>query len=367
MYIQLLGTETGDSTPSFFIFFQEKRYLINVGEGTQRFSTEHKIRLSKVHEIFLTRVSAATVGGLPGAILTLADAGVRKLNIYGPPGIRSVLRAASPFMSRPELNLECQEWSDRTNANDRKDVFGDENLSIVPVWANSLQIRSVVSYLCLVNDTPGEFDPAKAKALGLKPGPLYKDLKAGRDVIFEVDGKTRTIRSADIVSPSLPGPTVLVADLPTEQHVIDLITSHPFPPHTYPSPSSTNNLANMASSSPLQRALGSRKLHAIIHLAPLHVLHTPTYLAWCASVDASVEHVFVALGMHAYTHADPNPFTSLSGLCPRGVVFRASSILFAKLNAFAPRLFPALFKEQNPWFLNHAVPDLGGPKPSQLA
>lgn len=45
IYAQVLGTATGDSTPTILIFFDQKRYLFNCGEGTQRFCTEHKAHI----------------------------------------------------------------------------------------------------------------------------------------------------------------------------------------------------------------------------------------------------------------------------------------------------------------------------------
>ena len=127
MYIQLLGTDNGETSPSIYIFFADKRYLINVGEGTQRFCTEHKIRLSKIQNIFLTRIDPSTVGGLPGAILTLSDMGAKDLNVYGPSGIRPLLNAAQPFMYRPNLNLQRIEYSNEPPP------FQDNNLSILPI------------------------------------------------------------------------------------------------------------------------------------------------------------------------------------------------------------------------------------------
>ncbi|CAN0399139.1 unnamed protein product, partial [Hapterophycus canaliculatus] len=42
------------------------RFLFNVGEGTQRLCTEHRIRLSKAEHAFFTNLSTDTLGGLPG-------------------------------------------------------------------------------------------------------------------------------------------------------------------------------------------------------------------------------------------------------------------------------------------------------------
>jgi ribonuclease Z len=65
-FLQFLGTQTGDSTPTLLLFFNSKRYLFNCGEGTQRFCIEKKVKLARVHGIFLTRLKWEQIGGLPG-------------------------------------------------------------------------------------------------------------------------------------------------------------------------------------------------------------------------------------------------------------------------------------------------------------
>jgi ribonuclease BN (tRNA processing enzyme) len=55
--------------------------------------------------------------------------------------------------------------------------------------------NTTVSYICQTPDLPGKFDANKAKSLGLKPGPCYKDLINGKSVILE-DG---TVISPELV------------------------------------------------------------------------------------------------------------------------------------------------------------------------
>lgn len=55
----------------FFFFTNAKsnkrRFLFNVGEGTQRLCMEHRIRLSsKAEHAFFTKLSSDTLGGVPG-------------------------------------------------------------------------------------------------------------------------------------------------------------------------------------------------------------------------------------------------------------------------------------------------------------
>lgn len=83
-YLQILGTDTGDSTPGVLVFCDNSRYLFNVGEGTQvhrnavwdlrdadnavwqRFCMEHRVKLTKVKNMFFTRTANRALGGVAG-------------------------------------------------------------------------------------------------------------------------------------------------------------------------------------------------------------------------------------------------------------------------------------------------------------
>jgi hypothetical protein len=49
------------------------RVLINVGEGTQRFCSENKIKLFTVSAIIITSLSPQNISGFPGVFLALSD------------------------------------------------------------------------------------------------------------------------------------------------------------------------------------------------------------------------------------------------------------------------------------------------------
>ena len=102
MQVLGLGTDTGDTTPSVLLFFDQercatalprglrrcrtcpkagaalhracgrgaahaRRYLFNAGEGFQRYANEYGVKLNKLSGVLLTRVSTDASGGLPGA------------------------------------------------------------------------------------------------------------------------------------------------------------------------------------------------------------------------------------------------------------------------------------------------------------
>ena len=48
---------------------------------------EHKVRITKIENIFITAKSWKNIGGLLGMILTLQDTGIPEVNIHGPTGV----------------------------------------------------------------------------------------------------------------------------------------------------------------------------------------------------------------------------------------------------------------------------------------
>jgi len=81
-----LGSGAPGAPKALYVFTDQSRYLFNVGEGTQRLAHEHKMKLSKLEHIFITRPTWDNIGGLPGVSLTIQDVGVPEITIHGPEG-----------------------------------------------------------------------------------------------------------------------------------------------------------------------------------------------------------------------------------------------------------------------------------------
>ncbi|KDD73928.1 hypothetical protein H632_c1721p0, partial [Helicosporidium sp. ATCC 50920] len=127
-HVQLLGvgSDTTCTAASALLFFDRARYLFNVGEGFQRFCVQHRVKMSKISGVLLTRLGPEAAGGLPGMLLTLADgaggaasgggllAGVEGvgLDLYGPPGLRNLVGAFKTFVNVGELGLQVHETRD---------------------------------------------------------------------------------------------------------------------------------------------------------------------------------------------------------------------------------------------------------------
>ncbi|KAI8612015.1 beta-lactamase-like protein [Chytriomyces sp. MP71] len=134
--LQMVGAATVESRPSVAVVFDSQRYLFNCGEGTQRFLNDRSktciaVSGAKTRQMFFTRNSWDCIGGLPGMILTLADAGGKGFTMRGPVGFRHSVSAMRQFLYRPTLPVAVKENTTATDI-----VYTDENMTVMPVILN---------------------------------------------------------------------------------------------------------------------------------------------------------------------------------------------------------------------------------------
>ncbi|KAJ2739125.1 hypothetical protein H4R23_000684 [Coemansia sp. Cherry 401B] len=128
--VQVVKPSTyNNGSTSVLVQFSSGRYLFNCGEGTQRLSFENKTRLSKLTSVFLTRVDWESMGGLPGMLLTLADAGTRDLVIHGGHNLTHAMAATRHFILRSDMGVGVRELRD----GDAGAEYADENVRVQPV------------------------------------------------------------------------------------------------------------------------------------------------------------------------------------------------------------------------------------------
>lgn len=263
-YAQVLGTPTCDFDPSILLFFENKRYLFNVGEGSMRFCTEHKIKLGRIEHIFITNLENECIGGLPGLIMTLADNGKKDLSLFGPTNFLNYLQSLRFCLQRPDLTLSMTQ----VPISSSKIIFEDENIKVkgisISIKKNSQKIQdypvthkfkikdiskafqinedqvkdnnkeppkkkfkegfiqeslflnpepyeSSIQYICYTPEVKGKFDPEKAKNLGMKKGPNFAKLIKGESVTLE-DG--RVITPDQVVGKSQKGCSLIIISCP---------------------------------------------------------------------------------------------------------------------------------------------------------
>ncbi|KAL8211638.1 UNVERIFIED_CONTAM: hypothetical protein K2H54_004606 [Gekko kuhli] len=105
VFVQVAGAGAREAGAALYVFSEFNRYLFNCGEGVQRLMQEHKLKVARLDNIFLTRMNWANVGGLSGMVLTLKETGVPKCVLSGPPQLEKYLEAIKVF-SGPLKGIE---------------------------------------------------------------------------------------------------------------------------------------------------------------------------------------------------------------------------------------------------------------------
>ena len=67
------------------------------------------VKVARVSTLCVTDLSPSAVGGLPGYMLTAADAGLKSLRLCGPTGLQAVLASTRHFMRRDDLSVAVEE------------------------------------------------------------------------------------------------------------------------------------------------------------------------------------------------------------------------------------------------------------------
>ncbi|CAN4086808.1 unnamed protein product [Withania somnifera] len=357
-YVQILGTgmDTQDTTPSVLLFFDKQRFIFNAGEGLQRFCTEHKIKLSKIDHIFLSRVCSETAGGLPGLLLTLAGMGEEgmSVNVWGPSDLKYLVNAMKSFIPNAAMVHARSFGPSVDSSGSTDDLFVPINDEVVKISAvllrprysevpkttkegsserddplvgvndleKKLSVQGIQStaefalkpgdlaviYICELPEIKGKFDTKKAAALGLRPGPKYRELQLGNSV--QSDHLDIMVHPSDVLGPSVPGPIVLVVDCPTSSHLQELSSIYSLTPYySYPSEQSKEMC---------------KKVDCVIHLSPASVTCTTEYQQWMSRFGG-VQHVMAG---HQLKNVE----------IP---ILKSSARIATRLNYLCPQFFPS--------------------------
>lgn len=150
-----------------------ERLLIDCGEGTQR-QLIRSVGLVDLDDVFITHFHADHVLGLPGMLKTFGLQGrERPLHVFGPPGLRQLFKVLAPLIGKPGFDVRVDELESGDQLD--RDGYVMEAFSVahrVPAFG----------YALLEDDRPGRFDEARARELGVAPGPDFGRLQNGAAV-----------------------------------------------------------------------------------------------------------------------------------------------------------------------------------------
>lgn len=226
-------------------------WLFDCGEGTQIQAQKVTVSRQKITNIFITHLHGDHVFGLPGLLCTissqlgLTEEDLKKkrplVEIFGPLGINKLINTVltishSPlaFQYRvhelvPVKEQYPEDWEDTqvdvatltphpselpgtritaitdSDGNMHWPLKDDEQWDARAGWIHH-RVPSF-GFVIKEKDRTGTLDMKKLLTLGIKPGPMYGQLKGGNSITTE-DGKT--ITPDMVVGPPYPGRTVVI-------------------------------------------------------------------------------------------------------------------------------------------------------------
>ncbi|XP_014742317.1 PREDICTED: zinc phosphodiesterase ELAC protein 2 [Sturnus vulgaris] len=359
VYVQVVAAGSRDAGAAVYVFSEFNRYLFNCGEGTQRAMQEHKLKISHLDSIFLSRVSWANVGGLPGMILTLKAIGLQRCVFLGPPKLQNYLKAIRLFpgpLKRMDLAVQLHtepEYKDETMTVYQIPLTGKplaaespspQSSGASPQGGNSPKGDTgpaspraaqqslekgkespkktgdeqkcarrhpdlVTAFLCKVHPRKGKFLAAKAQELGLPVGtpailPIITALKNGESITFE--GKE--LFPEELCTPTDPGPVFLVLECPHEGFVDAVCENETFRRY--------------------QEGVPEHQVALVIHMTPESVLRDSRYQQWMERFGPGTQH----LVLNENSSAVHNP---------------RSYKIQTQLNLIHPEIFPLLTTYQS--------------------
>ncbi|MBJ8740297.1 ribonuclease BN [Citrobacter sp. FDAARGOS_156] len=209
MELLFLGTSAGVPTRSRNVTAillnlqhptQAGLWLFDCGEGTQHQMLSTPFHPGKLDRIFISHLHGDHLFGLPGLLCSRSMAGnVQPLTLYGPKGLRefteTALRLSGSWTDYPLDIVEITAGEVVDDGLRKVTAFRLEH----PLECYGFRVEE--------HDKPGALNASALKAAGVKAGPWFQDLKAGKTIVLE-DG--RAINGADFLSPATRGKSVAI-------------------------------------------------------------------------------------------------------------------------------------------------------------
>jgi ribonuclease Z len=161
------------SLPATIVRRGGDRLLFDCGEGTQR-QLLKSIGLVELEDVFITHFHADHWLGLPGMLKTFSLRGRdRALTVHGPPGLRALFDSMRGVIGKTTYPLKLVELEPGQEL--ERDGY------LIAPFAVEHRVTAY-GYAVVEHERPGRFDEAKARELGVTPGPDYGRLQRGEAV-----------------------------------------------------------------------------------------------------------------------------------------------------------------------------------------
>ena len=164
-----------------YLEINNRHFLIDCGEGTQRQMRKHKVGFSKINHIFISHLHGDHFFGLIGLISTLGILNREKeLHIYGPVGIKEVtLLQLKISKSYSKFDIHFHELTSKES----ELIFEDDKVTVhtIPlnhrIYTNGFLFREKEKLRKLNIENVQQYPEIETCD--------YHNIKAGKDVILE--------------------------------------------------------------------------------------------------------------------------------------------------------------------------------------
>lgn len=269
--VTFLGTGSARPTPrrnvaSVFLQYGGDAVLFDCGEATQMQLLKAGVRTSRLVAICLSHFHGDHVNGLPGFIGTMGLNGHEEpVVLTGPKGLDRWLAVLDELaILRPGFPLQVRENGER-----------------VLVEGSGFSVRGVRlkhrvpthGFVFREAALPGRFDPARARELGVTPGPDFGRLQRGEALALP-DGST--VRPEQVMGPGRAGRSVAyISDTRPSDHVVaqvagvDLLIHEATYLHALRSQARDRGHSTVREAAEVAAEAGVRQL-VLTHVSPKH-------------------------------------------------------------------------------------------------
>lgn len=342
--LQVIGSGGRGTPRSVILATDHVRYLFNCGEGTQRIATEHKIKLSRLENIFITHNSWDNIGGLLGLALTVEGINVPKITIHGPAMVEQTIRMAKTFAESSNIQIEKREvelgaYEDnafrieyvpihRSKSSldnnsttalstdslksitvNNKESITDDEVPAKKMRLSQEELCSAVAYICKPHAGKRRLILEKCVDLNVPVGPLLGILKNEESITLQ-DGTV--VMPDQVLSPAEKPYPIIILECPSVEYLDSLMS---------------NKHLNSLQMKDKEEEQHNLPAELVVHMSPVEVLDHPKYQNWIKRFPSETRHLILN--------------ESTSGIANLGL-FKIQTML----NLLSPSIFPLLHHQK---------------------
>jgi ribonuclease Z len=155
--------------------YKDENILFDCGEGTQRQFRKAQLNPCRLTRILITHIHGDHTFGLSGLLSTLNFSGYNKeLHIYCPKGSKKIIEEFIDLEHlKNDFKIKIEEVSGKFYENEEFYLEAESMQHGIPTNAYNFVIKSKL-----------RIDKSKLKKYKIQQGPLLKNLKEGKDIVY---------------------------------------------------------------------------------------------------------------------------------------------------------------------------------------